>query len=269
MLDGDERLSAIEHLDIYANMYFARLLDVLRKDFPVVERVLGAVHFHNLVTDFLLAHPPSHYSLRYLGAPFPTYVREHVLAAERPWLGALATFEWAVVDVFDDHDSPTIDATNLQDVAADDWPALVFEPIPALRVLDLDAAVQATWLAARDESEEGDGEQARTCDAGCADHARDARPELPEPRCGEQAMRVWRNGHEVLHREIDPVERRALDALQARSTFAELCGVVGACVGEDAAPGHAATILATWLSDGLLAAVRVADVSTAITGSAT
>ncbi len=268
MLQGDERLSAIEHLDIYANMYFARLLDVLRKDFPVVERLLGAVHFHNLVTDFLLAHPPSHHSLRYLGSPFPAYVREHAVAAERPWLSALATFEWAVVDVFDDHDSPTIDATSLHEVAADDWPALVFEPIAALRVVDLDAAVQATWLAARDESEERDGEQAHTCDAGCADHARAPRPELPVPRCGGQAMRVWRSGHEVLHREIDPVERRALDALRERRTFAELCWVVGACVGEDAAPGHAATILATWLSDGLLAGVRVADASTAITGSA-
>ena len=34
VIAGDERLSAIERLDIYANMYFFRLLDVLRDDFP-------------------------------------------------------------------------------------------------------------------------------------------------------------------------------------------------------------------------------------------
>ncbi|MFN7952029.1 MAG: DNA-binding domain-containing protein [bacterium] len=251
VLEGDPRLSAVEHLDIYANMYFARLIDVLRKDFPVVERALGPVHFHNLVTDFLLAHPPSHYSLRYLGAPFPSYLRDHALARERPGLGDLAAFEWALVDVFDDGDAATIDATELQGIAADDWPCLVLEPIAALRVLDLDAAVQATWLAAQD---------ADACDhdAHAADHVHDAPAELPPPRPGGQAMRIWRREHEVLHREIDGVERRALDALRDRRTFAELCEIVGALVGADEAPASAATLLATWLADGLVASARVA-----------
>jgi len=31
---GDDRLSAEDRVDIYANMYFYRLLDVLKEDFP-------------------------------------------------------------------------------------------------------------------------------------------------------------------------------------------------------------------------------------------
>ena len=34
VIAGDDRLSAEERVDIYANMYFYRILDVLKEDFP-------------------------------------------------------------------------------------------------------------------------------------------------------------------------------------------------------------------------------------------
>jgi hypothetical protein len=34
LVDGDERLSAVERVDIYADAYFYRLLDCLAEDFP-------------------------------------------------------------------------------------------------------------------------------------------------------------------------------------------------------------------------------------------
>src|SRR5208283_4803243 len=46
---GDERLSAEARVDIYANMYFYRLLDALKEDFPATLTVLGDDNFHNLV----------------------------------------------------------------------------------------------------------------------------------------------------------------------------------------------------------------------------
>src|ERR1041385_2998778 len=64
---GDERLDAAGRLDVYANMYFFRLLDALKEDFPAVLRVIGETPFHNLVTDYLLVHFPTHPSLRYAG----------------------------------------------------------------------------------------------------------------------------------------------------------------------------------------------------------
>ena len=58
------RLSAVERLDLYANMYFHRLHDVLRDEHPRVHAIAGDVAFHDFVTDYLLAHRPSHPSLR-------------------------------------------------------------------------------------------------------------------------------------------------------------------------------------------------------------
>ena len=98
---ADARGSAIERLDVYANMYFFRILDALRADYPKVLAVIGDEAFHDLATGYLLAHPSRHPSLRFVGAALPGFVAEHRLAKERPWLGELAALEWARVDVFE------------------------------------------------------------------------------------------------------------------------------------------------------------------------
>ena len=87
---GDDRLTSVERLDIYANMYFFRLLDCLAEDFPKVRAALGPERFHNLVTDYVLRHPSRHPSLRHLGGRLPAFVAAHPIAVERPWLPDLA-----------------------------------------------------------------------------------------------------------------------------------------------------------------------------------
>src|SRR5208283_5007423 len=56
---GDDRLNAEERVDIYANMYFYRILDVLKEDFPATLAVVGPERFHNLVTGYLIEYPPA------------------------------------------------------------------------------------------------------------------------------------------------------------------------------------------------------------------
>ena len=48
-------------------MYFYRILDVLKEDFPATLAVLGADNFHNLVTGYLIEYPPQHFSISYAG----------------------------------------------------------------------------------------------------------------------------------------------------------------------------------------------------------
>jgi hypothetical protein len=67
LVDGDERLSAAERIDIYANAYFFRLLECLGGDFPATLAVLGADSFAALVKEYLLEHPPTEPSILYAG----------------------------------------------------------------------------------------------------------------------------------------------------------------------------------------------------------
>ncbi|HEV2169709.1 MAG TPA: DNA-binding domain-containing protein, partial [Candidatus Binatus sp.] len=75
IIDGDDRLDAVDRLDIYANMYFYRLLDVLREDFPATAAVVGTDLFHNLVTGYLLEHPPTEPSIAYAGRYLAKHLR--------------------------------------------------------------------------------------------------------------------------------------------------------------------------------------------------
>lgn len=238
VLVSDQRLSAVERLDVYANMYFARLLDVLRKDFPVLERVIGHAHFHNLATDYLLAHPPSHFSLRYAGEPLAVYLESHALASDRPWLADLARLEWSIVDTFDDLDAVPITASALASVGAEQWSEIRFAAVPALRILELGWQVRALWLAARDDAADTSFEPARH----------------------PQSVRVWRKDLEVLHREIDDTERLALAALREGESFGEICVRVAEAEPEGSPAERSATLLATWLADGLVARLDVGPI---------
>src|SRR5204862_3776547 len=79
MIDGGAKMTPAERLDIYANMYFFRLLDCLKEDFPKLLEALGAGRFHHLLTDYLLAWPSAHPSRRCVGARLPGFPEQHAL----------------------------------------------------------------------------------------------------------------------------------------------------------------------------------------------
>ena len=73
---GDDRLSSEARVDIYANMYFYRILDALKEDFPATLAVLGDENFHNLVTGYILEYPPTDPSITHSGGHLAAYLRD-------------------------------------------------------------------------------------------------------------------------------------------------------------------------------------------------
>ena len=59
LVAGDDRMTPVERVEIYANGYFYRILDVLKEDYPAVLAVVGADNFHNLATGYLIDYPPT------------------------------------------------------------------------------------------------------------------------------------------------------------------------------------------------------------------
>ena len=240
IIAGDARASAVERLDVYANMYFFRILDVLRADYPkVLAVVLGGDAFHNLATDYLQAHPSRHPSLRFVGASLPGFVERHALAERRPWLGELAALEWARVDVFDRADAEVLSREALAAVAPEAFAELPLAPVPACALVPAAWAVEELWRAL----------EARSSADGAS------REPAPPPRAAAaHAILVWRRGVVVHHRAVEATERRALEALLAGTTFGALCGALGEALGSDeAAAALAARCLGQWLADDLLA----------------
>lgn len=78
ILPSSQQTSA-QRLQIYADAYLARLLEVLTHEYPALQHALGAELFAGFALQYLQAHPSMSYTLGQLGARFPEY-----LAKTRP-----------------------------------------------------------------------------------------------------------------------------------------------------------------------------------------
>jgi len=237
VIRGDQRMSAVERLDVYANMYFYRILDVLREEYPRVLALVGDAAFHDLVTDYLLVHRPRNPSLREAGALLPPYLARHALGVARPWLPQLAHLERTHRELFDDADDELLSLDALQSLSPDAFATLAVRLCPTHAVLDSAYSLSGIWTACLSE------------------------PVEPEAR-GELLL-VWRANFEVRHRVIDDAGEAAMLSLAAGgATMSELCEAMTARLPIEAGDlaGRAFQILARWVDDGLL--MRAADIKT-------
>jgi hypothetical protein len=226
---GDDRLSAEQRVDIYANMYFYRVLDVFTEDFPATLAILGADRFHNLVTGYLIEYPPTHFSISNAGSRLADFIRAHPLREEFPFLPDLARMERALIEVFHAPDATPVDAEQMRAIPPQEWPSLKLRLHPAHQIVEFEWDLASVLKA----GEQGDD------------------PSLPTRE--DLIMLIWRNRNTVYYRAIDEAERGALDALAKGTTFAEICEVIASGVEEGDDPAAAINQrLEVWLRDGLL-----------------
>src|SRR6516225_11362495 len=69
-------LTALDRLAIYGYAYYARLLECLREEFPVLKHALGAEVFDAFAAEYLQQYPSRSYTLLQLGANFPRFLAE-------------------------------------------------------------------------------------------------------------------------------------------------------------------------------------------------
>jgi hypothetical protein len=225
---GDDRLSAEARVDIYANMYFYRILDALKEDFPATLAVLGADNFHNLVTGYLLEHPPTQPSISECGRHLAAYLHDHPMRERAPFIADLARLERASAEVFQGPDAATLEPDALRSIAPADWPALKFRIQPAAQMLALDWQVSELLRAVEEQREWKPAEQ------------------------GAVKVLVWRSNARVFYRDLGRVEADALEAISRGTTFSEICDLVAADASIEDPVATMNRMLARWLSDSLL-----------------
>ena len=225
---GDGPLDATQRLDIYANMYFFRILEVVRDDYPALAALLGSTGFHNLITDYLLACPPVHFSIRHVGDRLAAFVATHSVRAARPYLEDLARFEGALNDAFDASDAAVRTAADLAAVPATAWGGLQLLWHPSVRLLN------CAWPVHEIRTAVDRGEM----------------PGPPQPAVTR--LCVWRQGLEVRHRAVESLEFEAMIRVRDGAPFGDVCAAADAH-GEDTARQLAAAI-AGWVRDECITA---------------
>ena len=173
VISPSQALSSVERLAIYANAYYARLLECLGEEFPVLKQTLGEETFDAFAFGYLQSYPSRSYTLNRLGANFAAFLAEtrpagsdDITDASNPevdtltllspdwpdFLIDLATLEWTFSQVFDGpgvEREPLLEATELRNIGIDRWPSSRIETVPCLKLLELRFPVNAYYTAAR------------------------------------------------------------------------------------------------------------------------
>src|SRR5260370_15296967 len=228
LVRGDQRLSAIERVNIYADAYFYRLLDCLYDEFPATFAVVGSDNFAALVRDYLLACPPTEPSIFYAGRYLYGFLRNHPLAKRWPFISELARLERAILDVFHAADTSTLSDEAMRAIPSQQWPAIKLKTHPAVAILRNEWRVADVLCAV--ESGRGWSQPAHQKTAGLG----------------------WRQDAQVNYRDLEDMETRALALLSEGASFAAICEAIAAlATGSDQVP-LIGRLLARWLGDGII-----------------
>ena len=230
LVHGDQRLSAAERIEIYANAYFYRLLECLGEDFPATLAVLGEDNFAALVKEYLLEHPPTEPSIFYAGLYLADFLNDHPFAERWPFIADLARLESAVLDVFHAADARALALETLHAVPSEEWPALKLRTHPAVEI------VHSEWRIA---------DVLHTVEQG---------REWTDPEHEEDSVLVWRQNALVNYRNLEPVERDALVIVSKGASFAAVCEAIAARSEEPNRVTLIGQLMARWLADGIIMA---------------
>ena len=198
-----QRMSGEERLAIYANAYFARLLECLRAVFPYTAKTVGEEAFDELTLGYLERYPSRSYTLERLGAEFTRYLEETRPdrdAEGRPtetwpdFLIELAGLEWAIGEVFDGpgvERRPLLSVEDLRAISPERWPQARIAAAPCLRLLALKFPLNDFYTALRN----------------------DEQPEIPEP--AESYLALSRREYVVRRHALERPQFELLSALVA------------------------------------------------------
>jgi hypothetical protein len=235
-----KNLTAEERLGIYANAYYARLLECLRESFPVLCRALGRELFDEFAFDYLQRFPSTSYTLSRLGDQFADFLEE-----TRPDKGEgavgwpdflidIARLEWSIEQVFDGpgvEGQALLSAEALGRMDAATFGAARIVPVPCLRLLAFKYPVNAYYTTAR-RAKEGD----------------DA-PDMPE--AGAQHLALTRREFVVRRIELSGAQHALMAALMAGATVND--AIAAAAEQWDGDEAEFAAAVRGWFRDGAAA----------------
>ncbi len=192
LVEGRGPLGAADRLGVYAEMYWARLVDVLRDDFPRVATILGSSRFTALSCAYLTRRPSTRPSVRWVGSEFANFLARDGAVEGLPFLADVARLEWTRLAAFDAADAAPLRVESLRAIPPSEWSRLTFDTVPALHVLRVAWPVHELWAA------------------------EDAQAVATALRPAATVLRVWRDGFTVYHSCMDPVEERRTRAAAGR-----------------------------------------------------
>ena len=245
----NDRLTALERLEIYSRMYWFRVLDSLYEDCPGLRAVLGDRRFVRLAEAYLVKYPSRTFTLRNLPdrmarfiAEEPRWTRPHAALCRD-----IARFEWARVEVFDTAARPVFTTDDLLDT---DTGRLRLALQPYLQLLELDYPLDDFFLAVKQRDELSRGDASNTAVGAAGKSRRSAQLRLP--RRAKTFVAVHRLDGRTYYKRLEPAAYRVLVAIRAGKPLARAlaAGIPRAARPREDWPAKVQAWFANWMQLG-------------------
>ncbi len=244
LLDGNDRivgsvastpgLDTTLRLQIYANAYRTRFAEVLANDFPALRAFLGIGPFKDLSEAYIVACPSTSFTLREFGRRLPWFIESRSGLSVRAFAAELAAFEWGFVDAFDAVDEGAVGVAEMAGIPPEAWPRLELESHPSVQVVPTRFNTPRIWNAVK---------------------AQEVLPRAVE-QTDAAACLIWRQELTCVFRSMQPIEFAAWRVVARGESFAAMCDALIDWLPADEIPMRAASLLRTWLIEGLVGALR-------------
>lgn len=221
-------MTARERAGVYRGMYLLVMEEALASDYPVLKDYLGPESFAALVAEYVQVHPSRSYTLNRLGDRLPDFLRER-----DPLLHAIARFELGVTEAFDAESSAVLTASDVMAIPPEDYAAVVLDPIPALRLLELDHPAHRFKAAYRDDQP------------------------YPPDEPDAAWIAVYRRDYQVFWDALDPAAYSLLKTLAEGSALGP--AIERACLADGADESRLFAWFQEWVSNGLFQSARVSQ----------
>jgi hypothetical protein len=249
VIGRSRNLTAAERLGIYANAYYARLLECLASFFPVLHKTLGEEVFEGFAFEYLQHYPSKSYTLDRLGESFARFLQETRPEPEEgeeagavgwpDFLIDLTVFEWNLNRVFDGpgvEGKPLLTAELLRSFPAERFAEARLVPVPCLRLLAFRFPVNAYFTAARHA---GEGE------------------ELPIPDPEPEFVALTRRDFVVRRYSLLPAQHALLEKLLAGAPVGEALAAAAEISGldDEALAAELRAWFRLWVAEGFFQSI--------------
>ena len=194
-------------LRVYRNGFLKACIEALRASYPTVERLVGEERFTALARPYVEAHPPRVASLVEYGEDFPRFVEDACATHRLDYLASFATLDRAWSEVYFSEDDRV--AAAPPDLGAGGVPGdaeallnLRARLAPWVRLTSLPYRVLHAWIRLR----------------------QGALGQRTEVRQAPQHILLWRNGADVLHRDLACPEQAFIAGVAAGRPCGEAAG---------------------------------------------
>jgi hypothetical protein len=208
-IKANDRLTALDRLQIYNRMYWFRLIDCFHDDNPGLRAALGLRRFNRLAEAFLTKYPSSSFTLRNLCSRLEGFIR-----AEPRWTAPhtllaldIARFEWAQTVAFDEAARPVLTPAEISSTRPS---RLRLGLQPYVSLLALNHPVDDYVIAVKKR----DALRSQASNATTASHHETRESKVRRPRRERVYLAVHRLDQRLYYKRLDLPAFKILAALR-------------------------------------------------------